>query len=492
MRSVLRLSSSIFVCALALLQVTPASGAEVPAEPPEPLRGHLSILWGDARPGGEPATPRKVVLTDDHGVTTPLAVSDDLLRGGVFRWNGRRVTAFPVTTGERRTKSGELRVAALRLDEAGAEKSTTRAAVTGSQPWISLLCKFSDIADEPRDLDYFQEMYADSPGRLDHYWREVSADHVDIVGSMAIDWVVLPGTQTDYVPTPGAGATADLGAIFDDCTAAVDSFVDFSCGGAPYAGINLMINAALDCCAWGGGRWAELDGVEKVWRTTWNPPWAFQNVAIIAHEMGHGFGLPHANNSDDDGNPYDSPWDVMSAATGYATTDPTYGALGKHVNAYHKDSLGWFASARRFEAPDESETSILLDHTALAQSSNYQLVRIPIDAERWYTVEARQRSGDYELRLPGDAVIVHSVDPGRAEPSWVVDADIPPATFSDNPGTTWTVGETFHAPDRDLSVTVDEATTTGFAVTIRVGPPIAIFEDGFESGDASRWSPSDP
>ncbi|MEM9555230.1 MAG: hypothetical protein AAGC60_13325 [Acidobacteriota bacterium] len=447
-----------------------------------PLEGWLSIVWGDS-PDAEQPAHRRLVVTDDSGRSTELAMSDEL-RGGVFRWNGRRVAVYSPLQGPRFTDDGALRVGALRLTD----DAEVTGSVTGSEPWISLLCKFADVATEPRGLTYFQEMYANAPGGLDHYWREVSANAVDVVGSTAVDWVTLPGNQTDYAPTPGSGTTANLGAVFNDCTAAVDDFVDFSRGGSPFAGINIMVNDVLDCCAWGGSRFATLDGVTKSWRVTWNPPWAFNAEAVIAHEMGHGFGLPHANNFDGDGNPYDSPWDVMSSATGYAATDPTYGALGKHVNAYHKDSLGWFPPARRFEAPPDSSTAIELDHTALAGATNYQIAVIPVDGSRWYTVEARLRSGVYEPALVGDAVIIHQVDTSRSEPSWAVDGDEPPANYGDNPGTMWLPGERFEDAANNLAVTVDYATATGFGVTIERGDFDVLFMDGFETGDTTRWS----
>ena len=465
----------------AALLLTPCALA---SEPAAPLEGWLTILWGDGHPDGEHLVHRKITLTDDQGVRTLLSASDELLRGGVFRWNGQRVKVYPVTTEERFTESGALRVAAFQL----AGNAARGSGVTGSQPWVSVLCKFADIATEQQNLSFFQGMYDNAPGRLDHYWREVSADNVDVVGSLAVDWVTLPGTQTSYVPTPGSGTDAELGRIFDDCTATVDPMVDFSGGGTPFAGINLMINGSLDCCAWGGGYFATLDGVSKVWRTTWNPPWAFQSEAVIAHEMGHGFGLPHANNFDGDDNPYDSPWDVMSAATGYSASDPTYGSLGKHVNAYHKDSLGWFPPARRFEASLDSTTTITLDHTALNNSTNYRVAIIPIDGTRWYTVESRVRSGDYESRLPGDAVIIHEVDTTRGEPSWAVDGDNPPADYSDNPGTMWLPGETFVDAANNITVEVEFATANGFEVTITRGNSPEIFVDGFESGDVTSWS----
>ena len=483
-----RRSKILALLAILTVFVLSSAGTAFADDTVTPLTGWLNIVWGDSHDEDRPIVHRRVSLTDDQGKTTELQMSDELLIGGVSRWNGYRVTAFPRSAAALGPR-GEVPVAALRLEGGG---TSSLGGVSGSQPWISILCKFSDVGAEPENLAFFQGMYADSPGGLDHYWREVSANAIDIVGSTAVDWVNLPGTHTSYVPTPGSGTTANLDLIFNHCTAAVDPVVDFSNGGSPFAGINIMLNDSLDCCAWGGGRFATLDGVTKTWRTTWNPPWAFAQEAVIAHEMGHGFGLPHANNFDGDSNPYDSPWDVMSSATGYAANDSTYGALGKHVNAYHKDQLGWFPPARRFEAPADSSTSILLDHTALAGATNYQIARIPIAGNRWYTVEARMRSGDYESNLPGDAVIIHEVNTSRGEPSWAVDDQNPPADYGDNPGTMWTAGETFTDAANSISVVVESSTATGFRVRINNGDSGTIFLDGFESGDVSFWSSQSP
>ncbi|MEO1367078.1 MAG: hypothetical protein AAFX50_07845, partial [Acidobacteriota bacterium] len=253
-----------FLAALVLLVAAPPA-ATAETVPAAPMTGWLSVVWGDQPPSADsPEERRRIFLADGQGTNTELAMSDDLLRGGVFRWNGKRVLVYP-RPGEGPLADGRLSVGAIRLLE-GPEPD----AVTGSQPWISLLCKFSDIADEPEDLAFFQGMYANAPAGLDHYWREVSAGAIDIVGSTAVDWLTLPGTQASYVPTPGSGTTANLSAVFEDCTAAADPVVDFSGGGNPFAGINIMVNDLLDCCAWGGGRFATLDGVSKVWRTTWN------------------------------------------------------------------------------------------------------------------------------------------------------------------------------------------------------------------------------
>ena len=61
----------------------------------------------------------------------------------------------------------------------------------------------------------------------------------------------------------------------------------------------MMFNESMGCCAWGGGRYRVLDGVAKTWGVTWLPPWS-QHHSVVAHEMGHAFGLPHSNNWDGD------------------------------------------------------------------------------------------------------------------------------------------------------------------------------------------------
>ena len=45
--------------------------------------------------------------------------------------------------------------------------------------------------------------------------------------------------------------------------------------------------------------------------TTWEPPWGYADISVIAHEMGHGFGLPHST-AIDWTSVYDNAWDVMS------------------------------------------------------------------------------------------------------------------------------------------------------------------------------------
>ena len=350
--------------------------------------------------------------------------------------------------------------------------------ISGPQKWISLLCKFNDITAEPENLNYFQNMYASTPAGLDHYWREVSYNKANVVGSIAVDWVDLPSDHTTYVPSPGSGTGADLGLLFNDCTTAADALVDFT---DDFVGINMMFNDLLDCCAWGGGRNANLDGQSQFWRVTWNPPWAYRSIGVIAHEMGHGFGLPHTNNSDEDGDPYDNRWDVMSAATGNAVNDTIYGRLGKHINMYHKYRLGWVSDADGFTAGVDSYAIKKVNWTALATSAREKYLRIPLSDGSTYYIESRQESGAYESNLAGTAVIIHHVVSGRSEPAWVIDADNPPANIANTEGVMWRAGETFFDPIDGYQVEVLAQVQSGFEIRI-IGPDFVdlIFADGFE------------
>ncbi len=451
--------------------------------------GILTVTWGDPMRGEEGTPPTVFHLTEDNGASHRLAVDPALLHmvGGLQHLLGQRVRVTTTTDETTRT--------VLLLEKLGGAKSVT--VVTGSQPWVSVMCKFPDVADEPQDLAFFQNMFDNSPGRLDHYWRELSYGTIDVVGSTAAGWVILPENQDHYIPVPGEGCLdgdpdndADLGALFADCTAAADHLIDFSNGGNPYVGINLMFNSDLDGCAWGGGWSATLDGVSKVWRTTWEPPWGYENVSVMAHEMGHGFGLPHSNNWDGDNSPYDNSWDVMSDAWYWAGWDATYGTIGKHTIAYHKaDILGWISAAKIFEPSPDSATSIVIDDLALVTTPNYRMARIEIPgSSRYYTVEVRGWTGMYDANLPGEAVIIHEIDPGRSEPAWAYDAGTPPGNDSSGEGTMWRVGETFTDPAAEISLSIDSQTPDGFEITIAVGDSGLVFSDGFEDGDTGAWS----
>ena len=440
-----------------------------------PVQGTLELRWGDPAPGAVlPARFEASLVAADGrrlGLETGRArrAARDL-----YALAGRPVAA---SLEPAPWIGGLAPVDALVPADASA---AAPAAVIGAQPWVTLLCKFADISAEPKALPYFGTMLSNSTGRLDHYWREVSYGKANVAGSSAYGWFTLPQPRSYYVPS---GGSADLTKLFNDCTAAANATVNF----APFVGINTMYNGDLDGYAWGGGHYATLDGVSRVWYTTWEPPWGYANEAPLAHEMGHGFGLPHANNSDGDSDPYDNPWDVMSDAWHNAVSDATYGSQPKHINTYSRDRLGWIDAARKLVLRgDGALTGIVLDRASLAASANAQMIVVtlpaPEPAGHYYVIEARKRSGYYEANLAGDAVIVHEVNSSWSEPSRSIDADVPPANVSNNAGSMFVVGESWTAPGNLLKLSVTAATTDGFVLNLRRGnvPDDTIFRHGYE------------
>jgi M6 family metalloprotease-like protein len=458
--------------------------------------GRLELVWGDpgeaAKASEGPGARFQVTLVDDAGRRHALD-PDQALRAAddLYALYGRRI-AVSTTTTAAKTGGRALRVidAIVPIDDIAPASFTSRTRagfgtrapvqggekITGVTSWVTLMCKFSDIATEQKTLSFFQSQYGTAIGQLDHYWQEVSYGQINLAGSMAYGWADLPQPRSVYVTKDAAGKDkADLGKLFTDCVAAHDANVNFAVNGG-VQGVNMMFNGDLDGYAWGGGRCATLDGVNKCWSTTWNPPWSFGNLAPLSHEMGHAYGLPHANNSDADSDPYDNPWDVMSDAWNNAVGNATYGSLPKHINVYSRNRLGWVATARkRTIGAGAGAASVTMDRISLPGSANTQMLILnyPEQSTRYYTVEVRKRTGNYENRLAGDAVIIHEVLTSRGEPAWSMDADKPAANRANNEGSMFKVGETWISPDYAFRVKVESATTEGFVVTVRPTPRLS-------------------
>ncbi|MFP5247276.1 MAG: Ig-like domain repeat protein, partial [Thermoanaerobaculia bacterium] len=457
----LRRSAAVLVLCLGLFGLA----AEASPVRDSSITGWFEVVWADPRRGTE-GPPEAVFVITDYGESVRLDVEEATLQsaGGILKLNHQRVTidgAFSGTPSTRRTYRAERirRTRALNPNPAAD-------AVTGAQPWVPIACKFSDVVTEPNNLTYFQNMYANASPGLDHYWRQQSYDLVNVAGSLAAGWFTLPQPRSYYVYDQNSDGEpdADLNRLVTDCVNVADPTVNF----ANFVGINMMFNDLLDCCAWGGGWYMNKDGVEKSWRVTWDPPWAYQDIAVIGHEMGHGFGLPHS--SGQYGYTYDNQWDVMSDTWSNCSNldDPTYGCLGQHTISHHKNYLEWIAVGQRYTHPSGTSATITLEQLALPATGNYRMAVIPINgsSSHFYTVEVRRKVG-YDVKLPGEGVIIHEVLTSRSRPANVVDPD---GNFNTgDAGAIWTAGETFTDGANGVQVTVNSATATGYSVTINTG-----------------------
>ena len=323
------------------------------------------------------------------------------------------------------------------------------------KPWVNLLCKFSDNSAEQSTPSIIQTIFSNSFPFLEHYWKKTTYNHIDISGTTTIDhWVTLPEARSYYIPVVQGDEKANLDKLEEDCkAAAADLYTD-----SLYFGTNLFFNGNLDGAAWGGGN------------VTWLPIWGHRTLGVIAHEMGHGYGLPHSSGRY--GSEYDSPWDVMSNAY-IGDNYGVYFNIPQHTIAFHKQLLGAIDdehnySNARFDT-SLGKTFHLSRQEEKTENSRFLVANIySADKSKRYSFEARDLI-DYDSSLPAKAVIIHEIEnDGRA---YVVDPDEDGNPRDDS--AQWVAGETFSDNENGITVKVLSETATGFNLEVtapRVAP----------------------
>ncbi len=465
-----------FVAAL-LLVVAFASGwpaVQAQTTPTVQLAGTLQIVWRDALPPQHTALPPLYVLVDAQGQKTELIPTET--RGASRSNFGTLRNQHVTVTGQR----VGARVHVSTITTAAQQNATTAATptgVSGAQPWITILCRFADVAATPHPRSYYEALMSNTYPGVDHYWRETSYNTMNLSGSRVVGWYTLPRSQAYYEE---GEMYERIGRISKDCTAAADADVFFP----SFVGINLIFNVdVLGGYAFGTeGETVFVDGDYRQFPTTWMPaPWLTQH--IVAHEMGHGYGLPHSSGPYD--STYDSEWDVMS---GGSTCNPfnesnEYGCIGVHTIAYHKDLLGWIPAANKYLASASGTQQITIAPLAApAPAGTHLMAQIPLNGSttQFYTVESRRYVG-YDRRVPREAILIHHVDTMRWDrQAQVVDVDNNGAI--NDAGTIWLPGETFRDDANNVVISIDRATATGVAVTITsTQPPCA--DSAYEPDD---------
>ncbi|MCB8982748.1 MAG: hypothetical protein H6659_02890 [Ardenticatenaceae bacterium] len=329
----------------------------------------------------------------------------------------------------------------------------TRDSMNDTQNWATLMCKFSDVSTEPQGASFFNDMFERTSGpSLKEFWQEVSYNNISDITTDVYGWFTLPHNRA-YYGFSEATAGYNVTPIVQDCVDAANATVNF----APYDAVAVMLNSpspvaitTLFPINYPDGALINLGAITI--------PSNKYNLALVAHEMGHAYGLPH---SFANGNEYQNPWDLMGIASGYrcfVNADPIYSCLGQHTIAAYKEYLGWITPAQKFTAP-QGDSTITLERLALPQTTNYRMAVVAGDSET-YTIEARQRVG-YDAKLAGDAVLIY-----RGQGDDLIDTNGSPY---DDDGAMWLPGETFTDAANDITIHVASATATGFVLNIHNG-----------------------
>ena len=272
-----------------------------------------------------------------------------------------------------------------------------------------------------------------------------------------VGWYHLPQPAAAYQTTDGSGV--DYYRVSVDCATAANADVHFP----DYFGIGMAFSPKLNSGPRGGNVCLELDGAAKCYGAFWLPPDDARNRGVVAHEIGHAFGLGHSMAMDEA--EYGDAWDLMSR-DGRWWPEPDLGPLPQHMIAYDKELLGCIPAERKLVVTTGTQT-IMLERLAQPESDSYLLAQIPIGGSttRFYTVEARRRVG-FDAHLPADAVVIHEIDTARPIPAMLINRTSQ-HDFRDvdnRVAARWTA---FQRRRRTASRSPSDAeTATGFVVTL--------------------------
>jgi M6 family metalloprotease-like protein len=498
-RPFLRLAAAFF---LALFVATSLGSGAAPAfaqSNSTTIEGIFTIVYGDPLPGSGGRASTVYRVTDARGVTYVLNFGVLIYSGNILRLNGENV----VVKGAVQTTANRVYpvLAVQSIEKDLTKPAPPKPQITGNQRFASLMCKFSDIAAEPRNQQWFLDQLGNTRPGFNNYFLEMSFGRLNLNNSIANGWIALPQPRSFYVPN-----SANLDKIAEDCTAAHKAAgVNFD----TIYGINIMLNGELDGAAWGGRATLDLTGTPKSWPMTWMPYYTNDRFGwlehgILAHEMAHAFGAPHTGDSN--GFQYGNSWDVVSnpQASCYAnnaypdpvagSVDATYGCIGQHITGILKQEMGFYDPAKVYTYNNASgPQTVIIERQAQPPGANgtHLLVLIPSPTNNniSYSVEARFRTANsYDAKMRGDGVIIHRTDQSRdgntVEKTWILP---PPSAAADaercpNPpgvcgvGTLnarWLAGATMTNAADGVTIRIDTFSSDGTAtITINPGPAL--------------------
>ncbi|HVF65735.1 MAG TPA: S-layer homology domain-containing protein [Casimicrobiaceae bacterium] len=315
-----------------------------------------------------------------------------------------------------------------------------QAKIAGTTQVLVILIRYADTATEPYTQAQIQGTTFTNTASVANYFRETSFGKHQLAG------VVTPWLTARF-PRP---TTCNYSLVATEA-----QFL------ARNAGYNLAnyqkyvyVFPSLPGCGWAG-----LGGGSQAWINQ------AANSLVIGHELGHTFGLGHASSLDCGASTiggtctrseYGDPYDVMG------------NSRAAHLNALHKDDLGYFGA---------NEVKVHAGGTAIYQLSPIETpggatyaVAIAASARRNYWIEYRQPIG-FDAALPagitGGALVHIGFPSDHGCDTCLLDMTPATTTFSD---ASLPVGQTFidsttglqiAVRARDASTLTVEVTTPG-------------------------------
>jgi hypothetical protein len=396
-----------------------------------------------------------------------------------------------------------------------------------STPWAVLRCTASDVpqpiaipsnyATTPDGFfsDFFTSSGAGKGGIYD-YWRQVSHGQTSLDGTEVFPWVTLsaPSAVVSTLSFKDA-AQPCLDAALAQKAGNLSKGVGYL---SKFYGLFVIINEVIG--GEQGDNSVSLTANGKPWRTL--PLVVFSlNVLSVnnaAHEMGHGYGLQHANDlqkrncgslEGPDG-VYCDFWDPMGSPLNGGTTfvNPTFnhvipfqnmGDSPPGLNAVHLSYLGWISPTQTFvydySQPDEVSVTLAalgfphsLPSPRLGSLGAILPLQIGVPLGSEYTVEFRRHAAWDRGFI--DSVIIHwGWSPDGAAMTEVVDQPFALLTagqsFTDSDGEVTILVKSINAFDNTATIVLSrpglcDGILQRLYSTIREGKLLALMVPGWE------------
>ncbi|PWT89578.1 MAG: hypothetical protein C5B54_08690, partial [Acidobacteria bacterium] len=210
------------------------------------------------------------------------------------------------------------------------------------------------------------------------------------------------------------------------------------------------------------------------------------SLRVVAHELGHGFGLFHSQGLDCTPGVLGTSCSTMA----YGDTLDVMGGRAAHLNAYQKERLGWlnYGSSPPIKTANISGTYQV--EPMESSGTSPKAIKIlkstdPVTGNRsWYYLEFRQALG-FDSWMIGDAylveenvlngVVVHTGTENKGDSSLMLDmTPDSPAIYGDLFDPALVAGQTYTDPEAGVTITTTSADANQAVVNVTIGQPSCV------------------